>query len=198
MDIVHTAAYLGSVRGFGDGVFWNDWEAPRATLWSWTKGGQAVRLVQGPWDVAHFAVSTERVVWLGVQGIEASSGGYDSAVLYWSPFATDPGEVILHEGPSLPVPFNSGPMHTAGDWAVVPACQDAEDCAMLVVRFSDQRVWSIPGRPGEGYYEVPLAITDTELVVEESVQISHGGPDGYLRLLRYDLSLLDSYATVLQ
>lgn len=196
MAPVHSGAYIGDARGFRNGVFWNDWEAPRASLWNWTNTrGTAVRFVQGPWDIADFALSDTHVVWLGVQGEYASSGSYESARLYWTPFTTESGEVQLHEGPALSVSFNSGTMQTAGDWAVIPSYHDHKNRAMLVVRFSDQRVWSIPGRTGD-YSELPLAISESELLVEESTLGTELG--GFLRLLRYDLSLLDTYATVVQ
>ena len=115
-EMIHTSSYITNTTGFQDLVYWTDWKYPYAVLNSWTRARGVQTLVQGPWNVIKAIAHEDKLVWVGAHGPNTDSGSYEAVELYWSPFTTDPAEIIVHSGPSLPVEYTIQRVVAAGDW----------------------------------------------------------------------------------
>ena len=97
-------AYALQSAGRGDLVAWSDWSdwsaSSRAKLRGWTKVfGTSVFVVAPDYDVVDVALSDAKIVWMGATSLQSVQGSYGSATLYWSPFTTSPGGIVIHKGP---------------------------------------------------------------------------------------------------
>ena len=181
--------------GRGPLVAWSDWSdwspQSRARLRSWTKTGGTQVLASGPWDVVYIALSDSKIVWMGASGLQSIQGSYETAQLFWSPMATTPAGIEVHNSAVLPnTETATHRLATFGDLAATTVLYDAH-ADVVVANLVTGQTWSIPSRPGSHFVEV-MAMNATELIVQE---FSANGDVGNIeRLVRLDLAKLDDLA----
>lgn len=193
LQLVHSGSYIQEMAVAGSSLYWVDCENPTARLWGWTLGGQAKVLASGPWHASMVAASEDRIAWIGAQGSDYCSGGYESADLYWSA-RTDNVQALDVQGPiDIPISYKAT-LAVSTVWAATSKYTlfNENGSSIILVRLSDGKLWEIPGR-GASFYNVVLSLRDDELLtIEESTAKSE------MRwLVRYDLTKLDQYATPL-
>lgn len=157
------------VSGRGKLVIWPAGDAVK----SYTQTGGLKYLWTAPKGyMASAALSDSKLVWIVVDGPKFTSEyRFESARLYHSPLATDPGSLVVTEGPLLE-PSTSAffELRTGGDFAASEGCYAWSPtegvCKIFVVQLSTGKVWKIPPRPGKGYHDV-LAVSAKEVLVTE-------------------------------
>ncbi|MCB9577334.1 MAG: hypothetical protein H6717_09950 [Polyangiaceae bacterium] len=192
--VYSSPGYQTDVIGYGPAVAWVDWQVPHRVLRGWTKQGGTRVLVQAPYHVVDVALSAQRIVWLGATGTSLVENGYETSALYWSPNALDPDNIVPSTGIPLPIHSDPGLFATAGPWAAVKHCVALGDCETLIVNLDTKAVWKLAHRPGRE--ATVLGMSDKTLLLAEAPY-----PPGEIgdllfdRLLRYDLTKLQSFAT---
>ena len=195
LNTIFADGWLGDGLGLGDTAFWIRWKAPHASLGRWRAADGAVSLVEPSHDIVRMDVHPSRIVWLGAHGPNVSDGEYEAAEVYWSDFTTQPSSIVVYQGPSLPLPHAPSRMSTNGSWAAFPRCESDTDCATILVQLDQQKVWRLPSRPGNrsrllGFFDshVVLGETDPAILADDRY---------FVRILKYDLAVVDSFATPL-
>ncbi len=155
--------------------------APPKTLWS-----------SASTNAQTVAASDKSIVWIGTQGAHVFEGKYERAGIFWSPFVTRPEDLMITEGPSLPVQGGLQELQTTGDYAAAPGCAsgDTQSCGIFVVQLSTKKIWRVPNRSGTLFLDV-LAVSDTELLLTE-IDWPRPPPQQIRRLVRLSLADLDS------
>lgn len=180
----------------GQAVVWVEWGA-RGTLGAWSKQHGGRTLVSSTaYHAAHVAYGDGRLAWLGVTGTMAPLGGYDSATLYWAPFA-DQSQLTAPAGSMvLPVKSSVDPMVMSGDWLVMGEGGTSLPLGLLVANLKAKELWKIPGVTGEQVSS--LAVFDDTLLVAASLPGQIQPSQYYSDIVRYDLTKLPSFASKLQ
>ena len=196
--VFSSTGYALSPVGRGPQVAWSDWSdyhpvSHRARIRSWTQAGGSVELAGGDYDVMYVALSDTRMAWIGAYGPSSVDGNTESEQLFWSPRATSPGEVVIHEGPMVPyTEHTSRRLVTHGDWIATTVSSDTQRFAVIVNVATDQ-LWLVPSRPSKQFGEA-IAIDDGSLLLQED-----DGDGQYVEsLVRLDLTKLDSLVGGLQ
>lgn len=161
---------------------------------AYTKAKGHVELVPLPGRGAiGIGLSDERMVWMsGIRAFE----GYADRRWHWSPRATDPADVVAHDGPSLAGQGHLiGDIKTAGDWAATTHCPIPEDltsCKLIAWNIATNQSYAVSGRAGSVFWNV-LAVTPTELYLAE-VDIATGGLGLLDNVVRIEISALPALA----
>lgn len=144
------------------------------------------------------SLGPETLTLVGASGPAVTDGHYASVRVLWSKRPETPADVVLVEGPVLPVDSGVLTVKTAGDWAALIGCHlglaDDRACSLHVVQLSTKKTWQINPRPGEMMVklmvvsptEIVLGVVDLPLTAISRKQIH--------RLLRLDTAKLDALA----
>jgi hypothetical protein len=169
-------------------VFWIDWGGTYAKLFAWTPSGGARVLVSAGYNVSDFAVSLERVAWIGAQISPQPNPKYSDMRLYWSKLSLDPDKLTTVAGPALPLAGPSLATYTAGKWLTT----NRADQGVLVVDMDANAVWEIASPPGQ--LRTPIGISDKHLVLAAASPGFQQKEQFFDRLLEYDLAQIASFA----
>jgi hypothetical protein len=200
--VYQASAYSTQARARAGLVTWVDWGTAPTTVRSWTKQGGVAALFQAPEDVAGIALGEEVIAFLGVTGANAVTGGYDTARIYWSPFASTASGIQIHAGADVTgqVGGRIQAMSTAGDYIAVRRqagyAASQSITGIVVTQISTGKIWILKPRPN--MYMTVAGMSSTELLAFES-DYAYSQQNGYLfqRWLRLDLSKLDQLVTTL-
>lgn len=139
------------------------------TISSFTVAGGVSPLVTLPAGRLVIAVQTSptRIVWL--DGVRSGEGWGDMR-WHWSPLATTPAEVVIHDGPSFPAGARAAPydLHTTGDWAVTEVGIGPENVPLprtvVAWNIASGATYVLPERPGK-LLRRAFILTNTEMVL---------------------------------
>ena len=102
-------------HGLGNQLVWG---GTTPSIRSYAADGGAVDLVPLPSGrtIRKLRLSTYRVVWISAT---PTGGTFKVAQWHWSPRTTEPGSIVVHDGPTIPTIFADGgtDMMTGGDLA---------------------------------------------------------------------------------
>jgi hypothetical protein len=189
----HSAVGWGSLVVSNPALAGNQDEVIRA----WEPNRSSRTIVAMPdTDIPSVALSATTMVWTGVHGPRRWDGTYTAAELYWTPFPAGKDTVPLLGGTPLPSATHGlMELQTWGDYAATWGVPEGADFAVLiVVRMSDQRVWTIRKRPGARLKRL-LAVTPAEILVGENDDTGDPALEWHMQhLTRYELAHLDALA----
>jgi len=181
--------------GHDDTAFWSTTSPTGDVIRGFGSSGTVATFVAQAADDRSFAVSDDKLVWFGTHGPDTHTGTYDAVEVYWSPRPETPADVVIHTGPSIPYRHGFLWAKTGGDYVATLVSNDTGPTYVLVVQLSTGKTWSIPPRPSSAWFRV-MAVSPTEIVVAE-IDPTAKGVDAIeiQRLLRFDVTQLDSIST---
>jgi hypothetical protein len=146
-------------------------------------------LVLGPDNALTVAMSDDVVAWIGVDGPAWRDGAYTSVRAYWSPIAKTAAEMMITNGPNLPISSVGPSVDVAGDWMATEGCaktsDGATDCRVIAIQRSTQQTYLLKAPNGVAWTLLALA-PDQILLGETDVAKSAGPFVERLTLLRSD------------
>ncbi|MBI4957372.1 MAG: hypothetical protein HY908_35515 [Myxococcales bacterium] len=175
-------------------VLWVDWGLVPSPIRSWTKANGQRVLISGPWDVGGLGLDDATIAWVGVHGPMTAIGSYETAELYWSPYAVDPAAVAVTQGPDLTnMLAGHVPVGVGGDYVALSTAGDPghnAGSAVIVVHMPTQKLWRIEARPGT-FLRLAAVSTQEVVAMETDKSLDYAL---FQRYLRFDLSALDTLA----
>jgi hypothetical protein len=158
----HVEGGSGVIYGDGPQLVWGYGPAPIRSL---TMDGGAVDLVPpvGTRHVLGMGLSPDRLAWIDA---ERPGDLFSEATWHWSPRTTDPAEVVVHDGPSLPVRGLVQNVRVFGDWVAADGLFGTSDpylVRLFVWNIATGQAFTLPQRPGHLAREL-FAVTPTEVI----------------------------------
>jgi hypothetical protein len=149
------------------------------------------------------ALGDTAIAFLNVTGAQVGAGIYETAKIYWTPFATDPSKVQLHAGPDVTgqaMGVQWG-ISTTGDYIALPRAPNvstftSDAFGILVAQMSTGKLWSLQPRPNMWMTVAGLSSKEI-LAFEADVSFAKQYPTLFQRWLRLDLTKLDQLVTTL-
>jgi hypothetical protein len=193
--IWQATGYSTEARAMTGLIAWVDWTTSPSTVRSWTQPAGAGSLFQGTTDVAAIALGEGTIAFLGVTGSADSIGQFDTARVYWSPFATTAAGLKVQAGADFTGQVDGliDTMSTAGDYIALPRqaglSASPTILGVVVTQMSTGKVWALP--PRSNTFMTLAGISGSEILAFEwGASSQDTGLQRWIRLEMSDLSTL--------
>lgn len=197
LNLVYTGAPVHKTASSPKLFVWSVWETAAKSVIKAVYASSVRTLVSHDTSAVAPAISSDKLVWIGVRGANAEAGEYTSAEILYSALPTKPEDVVVQTGPTLSAKNGLTALQSEGDFAAsIGDCNfEGRECALFVGQLSTKKSWRIPHRPMREWATV-LTVSPSEIVLAEADPTS--GP-GYVnvmtKIVRLKLSALDGLTT---